>query len=82
MIDMMFNEVRRAGFRTMRSEVINEQVLSALRMDSDRRIQLVKKHLPGILRGVAHEFAGTTGTRLYRSFLRGTRSYVCLALAK
>jgi len=81
-IDAVFDDIRHAGFRAARSETINDEVLAALRMDSDRRIRLVERYLPPIIRGAALEFAGTPGTRLFRSLEHRTRSYICLALTK
>ena len=59
-----------------------DEVLAALRMDSERRVRLVQRYLPPILRRAALEFAGTPGTRIFRSLERRTRTYICLALTK
>ncbi len=54
-IDALFNDLRRAGSRATRSETIDDEVIAALRMDSDRRIQPVQRYLPAVLRGTAPE---------------------------
>ena len=82
MFDALLKDIRLAKFRVVSSEVINRQILSSLRMDSQRRIRLIENYLPRILRWIAREFAGTPGTRLYRSFERNARTYVFLTLAK
>lgn len=82
MVTPMREDIAAAGFRTVRSQVINDQVLAALRADAERRVGLIRKYLPRGFRGAALEFAGTPGTRLYRSFERQRRVYVCMALVK
>lgn len=78
----VLDDLEAAGFRTDYSESINEQVLAALRLDAHRRLTLIKQYMPLVLRPAAREFAGTPGSRLYRSFREGKRRYLCLALSR
>ena len=82
LIDPMVETLEAVGFLLLRRETINDQVLAALRADSARRVEMIAKYLPAAFRGAALEFAGTPGTGLYRSFERGRRVYVCMALQK
>ncbi len=74
--------LRDTGFEVVDNSTINTQVLRALSDDADRRVALISRYLPRMLRGAGREFAGTPGTGLYRSFERGRRIYYCMTLRK
>jgi SAM-dependent methyltransferase len=79
---LLEQQLEDAGFVTLRSETINEQVLRALSDDADRRIALIRQYLPRLFSGAGREFAGTPGTGLYRSFEHKRRIYTCKTLMK
>ncbi|MFP4115188.1 MAG: class I SAM-dependent methyltransferase [Spirochaetota bacterium] len=76
------DEMHSAGFAIRLSETINDEVMAALKIDSERRVDLIRKYLPRALHGAAMEFAGPPGTKLYRSFEDGERSYFRMVLQK
>jgi len=82
LVEAMVDQIAASGFRTIRFEVINKEVTTALREDAERRVALIRRYLPRGLHGTALEFAGNPGTRLYRSFELQRRVYVCIALIK
>lgn len=76
------NQLDDSPFTIQKEENITENVIRALELDTRRRITLIKKLTPPFLHSVAEEFAGTEGTKLYRSFVNGNRQYFNWVLQK
>jgi ubiquinone/menaquinone biosynthesis C-methylase UbiE len=53
-------QLRSMGLKLIKQEEITENVLKAIEMDRERRIQLVDKYVPAILRKQFYHFAGLT----------------------
>ncbi len=64
-----------APLREVSQEPIDAQVLRGLEKNSKRHQELIAKHAPKPLRGLAHDIGGVQGARLYRQVERGEISY-------
>ena len=61
---------------------ITENVLAALRLDSDRKGELIRSFIPRVARGPMRSFAGLRGTTNYKGFMTGRMRYVSALLTK
>jgi SAM-dependent methyltransferase len=75
-------QLRRSGFDVLRAQNINDNVVRALDLDDDRKLQLIHRGVPRIMRKPFKQFAATKGTSLYRSFQNGTWEYMSFVLQK
>ena len=57
-VDDWHNQLKQIGLKVIKEEDITENVLKALEMDREQRIQLVKKYVPKILHRLFYEFQG------------------------
>jgi ubiquinone/menaquinone biosynthesis C-methylase UbiE len=64
-----------AGLTLLEKQMINENVVEALKFDSDRREKLVKKLSPKLLHKTALNFAGTIGSDTYNKIQSGEYVY-------
>jgi SAM-dependent methyltransferase len=53
-------QLKNFGLKVIREEEITENVLNAMELDKERRMQLVDKFVPSILRKQFYHFAGLT----------------------
>jgi SAM-dependent methyltransferase len=61
---------------------ITANVLTALRLDNDRKLELIQRLIPGPFRRPFRAFAGIKGTMNYDKFENGTLRYVSANLTK
>ena len=61
---------------------ITENVLAALRLDSDRKVELIRSSIPRVVRRPMRSFAGIRGTTNYKGFKSGRMRYVSAVLTK
>lgn len=61
---------------------ITENVLAALRLDSDRKLELIRSFIPRFVRAPVRSFAGIRGTTNYKGFMTGRMRYVSAVLTK
>ena len=71
-----------AGFSTEDSINISKNVVAALDKDHERRENMIKTKVPGILRNSFRTFAGTKGSSRYNNFATGIFEYWSYILAK
>ncbi len=71
-----------SGLQIVKEQEINREVLKALTLDDSRKRKLVKRLVPGFLRGVALNFAGTVGSQTYNHFESGKYVYFSYVLQK
>lgn len=65
-----------APLRMASMEIINQQVLRGLMMNSQRSLDLIsRQHLPAFTEGVRREFAGAPGSALYDVLQSGAMTY-------
>jgi len=72
----------RSGLDMVRSEDITPNVLRALEIDNDRRVQACNRNVPRPLRGLMRFFVGAAGTRIPLFLADGRMRYLCFALRK
>jgi len=81
-IKLMQSQLHVSGMKVLYEENITENILKALEVDEDRRMDLISRLCPRIMNIAAKEFAGTKGTHLYKSFKRKQREYYHHVLQK
>ncbi len=54
---------------------INVEVLRGMTLNSKRSLKLITRHLPKFMHGLGRDFAGITGSRVYRALQDGELSY-------
>lgn len=64
-----------APLRQLRSQVINDEVLRGMSLNSDRSEALIQRHLPKFLHSLGRDFAGIRGSRVYNALQSGELSY-------
>jgi len=78
----MNDRIQLAGFTIESKSDITGNVINALGKDSHRRVDLIKTLAPSFLRSAFIQFAGTTGTARYESFVNGKYEYWVYRLNK
>lgn len=82
-LDSLRHHMSRTGFSITNETDISANVLKALQEDDCRKRDLIKRKVPGLLRGFFNEFAGLQGTRSYNNALRrGEKIYFRFVLQK
>ncbi len=82
-LDILRHQMSETGFSILEETDISENVLRSLELDDSRKRALIRKKVPGVLRGFFNEFAGLQGTRSYNSALRkGEKIYFRFVLEK
>lgn len=71
-----------SGMSQVGGEVINEQVLRGLQLNSARSNELINRHLPAFVRRFGREFAVVDGSWFYRDLERGEIDYRAYCLTK
>jgi len=61
---------------------ITENVLTAMRLDNDRKLELIRSFIPLAVRAPIRSFAGIAGTTNYNGFISGRMCYVSAVLTK
>ena len=82
LITSLKNQLNNSGLKIIKEEKITSNVIKALHIDYERRLNIVKKTVPKFLYKPAKEFAGVKGTELYKSFVTGNREYLYFVLQK
>jgi ubiquinone/menaquinone biosynthesis C-methylase UbiE len=73
-IEDMKKELETSGLTVLKERMITQEVVEALKLDDQRRRDLVKKLTPKFLHKIALNFAGTVGSETYNQF--DTRKYI------
>jgi ubiquinone/menaquinone biosynthesis C-methylase UbiE len=79
---LLREQLRGAGLRVLEEEQINANVLKALELDNERKLALIRSKVPRFVQGRLQQFAGLTGSTVYRRFLTGGWKYVRSTLQK
>jgi ubiquinone/menaquinone biosynthesis C-methylase UbiE len=64
-----------APLRLLSDRAINAEVLCGMDKNGQRSLDLIRRHLPAVLRPFGRLFAGVPGSRMYRDTQRGEISY-------
>jgi ubiquinone/menaquinone biosynthesis C-methylase UbiE len=81
-IKSLKKQLKKSGLKLVKEEVITQNVLKALHLDHERRIELVERLAPRFFHEFTKEFAGTKETALYNSLLSGKKEYLNYILKK
>lgn len=81
-MEAMKNDIEASGFDIVHYEVINSQVVNALRADDARRKELVQRLIPRLLRKTAKSFAGAVGSETFNMFADNRYVYFVYVLRK
>lgn len=81
-LDLLRQQLHDAGFGITTETDITTNVVAALRLDDDRKRDLIRNSCPRYLQKEAKEFAAMTGTRTFESFASRESLYLCLATQK
>jgi SAM-dependent methyltransferase len=75
-------EIERSGLTVLQRREITGNVAQALRVDSQRRNEMIGRLAPRGMKGLMREFAGVEGTDLLRCLESGATRYLSWVLAK
>jgi ubiquinone/menaquinone biosynthesis C-methylase UbiE len=81
-MESMKTVIDESGFEIIHNEIINTQVVNALKADDGRRRDLVKRLVPALLRSTALNFAGAVGSETYNRFSENKYIYFNYVLRK
>lgn len=81
-LDVLHRQFEASHLILQREDDITANVLMALRLDNDRKLQLIHDLIPWPLRRPFRAFAGIEGTTNYVGFENGTRRYISAHLTK
>ena len=86
LINPLKKQLNNSCFKIIKQEVITKNIVKALELDSERRLNLINTLMPNFLQKFLHkpamEFAGVKGTRTYKSFATRKREYLNFVLQK
>jgi SAM-dependent methyltransferase len=77
----LHGQLERAGFRFVSEHSITANVFAALDRDSRRKLALIRRRVPPLLRPLFCQFAATEGTATYEAFHTGAWEYRSYVLA-
>jgi len=81
-VEEIRNKLTDCGFIINHEQEITQNVARGLELDTNRREMLIKERIPGILKSSFKQFAGTHGTKRYKSFSNGKFEYWNFVLTK
>jgi len=81
-VDDIRKKLDATGFYIQAETDITKNVAKGLELDNLRREMLINKRIPGMLRKLFNNFAGTKGTQRFESFSNGKFEYWSFVLTK
>jgi hypothetical protein len=81
-VDTLGEQFNACGLTVEKQTDITTNVLTALRLDNARKLELIDALIPRVFRGPFRVFAGIAGTRNYVGLRSGTLRYLSAQLAK
>lgn len=77
------HQLEALGFKELEFEELNPGVVAAIEQDNERKLRLISRHSPALLRPVFEEFAGVKDSHAFhQAFTRRERIYYRLLLQK
>jgi hypothetical protein len=76
LVDQLRDEFLNSGMEIVAEQQITREVLAALDLDNSRKLELINRLVPRVLRKPAREFASVVGSASYRSLADGRRQYL------
>jgi ubiquinone/menaquinone biosynthesis C-methylase UbiE len=80
--DELRRDLTQAGFVVRRELDITPNIVRALDLDSDRKLELIRRYAPKLLRDRFARFAAVRGTSMYEGFRTGQLDYRSFVLQK
>jgi SAM-dependent methyltransferase len=74
-VDVWRASLTEAGFTIESEKEITANVLTALDQDNDRKVKLIHRLVPSMLRASFNDFAGVRGSKIYEAFRSGSLVY-------
>jgi ubiquinone/menaquinone biosynthesis C-methylase UbiE len=81
-IPVLQQQLRATRFQLVRTEVITRNIVKALELDHDRKVQLIRQKVPGIFYKPFLTFAATKNSKTYATFNSGETEYLYFILQK
>ncbi len=81
-MNVLRNQLAKYKYRIIDEKIINENVSKALKLDSDRREDLIKRKVPFFLRSAIRDFSGNEGSPTYNQIVCGDLVYFVFCLQK
>ncbi|HEU5103038.1 MAG TPA: class I SAM-dependent methyltransferase [Roseiflexaceae bacterium] len=81
-VDGLRRDLTQAGFAVRRELNITPNIVLALDQDSDRKLELIRRYGPRLLRARLARFAAVRGTSMYEGFRTGQLDYRSYVLQK
>jgi ubiquinone/menaquinone biosynthesis C-methylase UbiE len=81
-IDALRQLLTQAGFAVCVEQNITPNVVRALDLDNDRKLELIQRHAPKLIRNRFAQFAAIRGTEMYECFRTGQLDYRSFVLRK
>jgi len=78
----LHNQIEHSGLQLVKEEVITPNIARALELNHDRKLQLIRRKVPGILYKPFLSFAATKNSKTYNSFKSGETEYLNFILQK
>lgn len=81
-VDNLISKLLSSGMTILKTKVITPQVLKALDLDNERKLDLISRLVPKFLQKPAREFASVKGSLSYESLVSGQREYLYFLMQK
>jgi ubiquinone/menaquinone biosynthesis C-methylase UbiE len=81
-LEKLNTQLKNSNFIGLMKTTITAQVVEALKLSTNERVNLIHKMVPKFLHGLGKNFAATEGTSTYNKFLNGEFEYVFNVLMK
>lgn len=69
------NQLKDSGMQLLDSKIINDNVVKAIILDSERKVKRIEKEIDNNIAKAFSEFAGVEGSKIHRDFASGERVY-------
>ncbi|WP_299487994.1 class I SAM-dependent methyltransferase [Acaryochloris sp. IP29b_bin.137] len=81
-VDATRKQLIKAGFSILKQEAITANVLAAMDLENERKLDIIKTNIPTYFHGLARWFAGIQGSPVYEAFNQGDLEYWCYILQR
>lgn len=71
-----------AGFSILEEETITANVLAAMDLENERKLNIIQTKIPRYFHGIARWFAGIRGSPVYEALKQGELTYLCYVLQR
>ena len=82
LIESLRKQLDNCRLKIIKEEIITPNVIKALVLANEKKMDLIERLVPRLLHGLTKEFAGTKETALYKSFMKGKKEYLHYILQK